>query len=51
MSQNTKLGMEELYAKLTIEDKEKRGVIIGARELQENKETFCLSEDFSQKKH
>lgn len=34
--------MENLYAKLTIEDEEEGGVIIGAEEIQENKETFVI---------
>lgn len=42
MNQNTTSDMEELYAKLTIEDEEEGGVIIGAGEVQENKENFVL---------
>lgn len=35
-------NMEDLYAKLTIEDEEEGGFIIGVEEIQENKETFVL---------
>lgn len=42
---------EDLYAKLTVEDEEKRGIIIGKNEIVESKQTYVLVGKFVTEKN
>lgn len=49
--EHSKASLDELYAKLTIEDEEEGGVIVGSAEIEQGKESSVLVGQFLTKKN